>query len=171
MNSKLDGTRPKATFVLSTLTRRAATTVVCALGLFGVAGCVTTLPGTAGHAPGPVVDQQPDTTTSDAAQQSLKDQCATALTSAKGFLESWKALATAAVPPNAQQRSELAAVVQGNIDQLNAQLPTILDAGLVSHVQSIVAEMNTIVSGLKSGIAVELSAYSAAVNATTQYCK
>ena len=93
------------------------------------------------------------------------------MASAKGFLDSWKTLATNGVPPTAEQRNALAGEVNGYIDQLNAQLPAINDQGLVSHVQSIVGEMNTIVLGLQSGIAVELSAYSAAVNATTEYCK
>lgn len=113
----------------------------------------------------------PQTSDANDFAESLKEQCAVALSSGKGFLESWKTLATAGVPPTAEQRNGLATEVQGYIDQLNAQLPTIADEGLVSHVQSIVAEMNTIVTGLQSGIAVELSAYSAAVNATTEYCK
>lgn len=157
--------------MISALARRAATAVVCAAGVAGLAGCVTTLPGTAGYAPGSALPASPDTSTANGIAESLKEQCAIAVTSAKGFLESWKTLATGATPPTAEQRAALAAEVQGYIDQLNAQLPTIADAGLVSHVQSIVGEMNTIVTGLESGIAVELSSYRAAVNATTEYCQ
>lgn len=144
---------------------------MCVLGAVGGTGCVTTLPGTAGHAPGSPLPASPDTSTANGVAEGLQEQCTLALGSAKGFLDSWKALATAAVPPTAEQRNGLATEVQGYIDQLNAQLPTMTDLGLISHVQTIVAEMYTIVTGLQSGIAVELSAYSAAVNATTEYCK
>lgn len=153
------------------MTKRAATAVVCLVGAAGISGCVTTLPGAAGHAPGSALPASPDTSTANGIAESLQEQCSIALASAKGFLDSWKKLATNGVPPTAEQRNALAGEVNGYIDQLNAQLPAINDQGLVSHVQSIVGEMNTIVLGLQSGIAVELSAYSAAVNATTEYCK
>ncbi len=107
----------------------------------------------------------------DGLTEEAQQQCADALTSAKGFIESWKDVATGSAPPTAEQRQELAKEVQGYVDELNAQMPTISDDGLVSHVQQIVSEMNSIVIGLQSGIAVELSAYSAAVNSTTEYCK
>ncbi|WP_134324500.1 hypothetical protein [Cumulibacter soli] len=155
----------------STLARRTATAVLCAAGVLGVAGCVTTLPGTAGHAPGTVVSPPSESAKADGLTEEAQQQCADALTSAKGFIESWKDVATGSAPPTAEQRQELAKEVQGYVDELNAQMPTISDDGLVSHVQQIVSEMNSIVIGLQSGIAVELSAYSAAVNSTTEYCK
>lgn len=156
--------------MISSLANRVATAAVCVLGVAGSSGCVTTLPGTAGHAAASALPQSPGTSTANGVSEDLQEQCVSALVSAKGFLISWKALATGVTSPTADQRHALATEVQGFIDQLNAQLPNMADAGLVSHVQSIVAEMNTIVSGLQSGIAVELTAYSAAVNATTEYC-
>ncbi|MFV0534749.1 MAG: hypothetical protein ACK5MR_13975 [Cumulibacter sp.] len=155
----------------STLARRTATAVLWAAGVLGVAGCVTTLPGTAGHAPGTVVSSPSGPGNPDGLTEEAQQQCADALTSAKGFIASWKDVATGSAPPTAEQRQELAKEVQGDVDELNALMPTISDAGLVSHVQKIVSEMNSIVIGLQSGIAVELSAYSAAVNSTTEYCK
>lgn len=135
-----------------------------------MAGCVTTLHGNAAPGAGVDIAMSEGANGNGGGSQMLQD-CTVALSNAKGFLESWKALATAGTPPTAEERDTLAAEVQGYIDQLNAQLPTITDSGLVSHVQSIVAEMNTIVLGLESGIAVELASYRVAVNSTTEYCQ
>ncbi|WP_106848261.1 hypothetical protein [Blastococcus sp. Marseille-P5729] len=155
-----------------TVVRRAAVGVAAsALGVSAVAGCVTTVQGTAGYAPGTVTSSSSSSGSASAdPQEELKKQCAVALTTAKGFLDSWKELASSGITPTAEQREGLANEVQGYIDQLNAQLPTIVDATLISHVQAIVAEMAKIVEGLKSGIAVELTAYRTAVNNATDYC-
>lgn len=130
---------------------------------------MTTVKGSAGYAPGSAVPASTSTTVDPQAE--MKKQCAVALTTAKGFLESWKNLASSGITPTADQRNQLAAEVQGYIDQLNAQLPTITDPTLISHVQAIVAEMTKIVEGLKSGVAVELTSYRTAINTTTEYCQ
>lgn len=154
-----------------TVVRRAAVGVAAsALSVAVLSGCVTTVQGTAGYAPGTATSASASASASADPQDEMKKQCAVALTTAKGFLDSWKELASSGITPTAEQREGLANEVQGYIDQLNAQLPTIVDATLISHVQTIVAEMAKIVEGLKSGIAVELTSYRAAVNAATDYC-
>lgn len=152
-----------------TVVRRAAVGVAAsALSVAVLSGCVTTVQGTAGYAPGTATSASASASADP--QDEMKKQCAAALTTAKGFLDSWKELASSGITPTAEQREGLANEVQGYIDQLNAQLPTIVDATLISHVQAIVAEMAKIVEGLKSGIAVELTSYRTAVNAATDYC-
>ena len=159
----------KATHVIKPLVRRAVlAAAACAVGVVPLAGCVTTIAGSAGYAPGSALPSASADQTDP--QQELKNQCAVALTTAKGFLDSWKSLASSGITPTADERDQLAVEVQGYIDQLNAQLPTITDATLVSNVQLIVGEMSTIVDGLSSGIAVELTSYRTAVNETTDYC-
>lgn len=153
-----------------TVVRRAAVGVAAsALSVGVLCGCVTTVQGTAGYAPGSVSASSSASASADP-QEEMKKQCAVALTTAKGFLDSWKELASSGITPTAEQREGLASEVQGYIDQLNAQLPTIVDTTLISHVQAIVAEMAKIVEGLKSGIAVELTTYRTAVNDATDYC-
>lgn len=132
-------------------------------------GCVTTVKGAAGYAAGSAISSS--AASSSDPQEAVKKQCAVALTTSKGFLDSWKTLASSGITPTADQRNALASEVQGYVDQLNAQLPTIADATLISHIQTVVAEMAAIVEGLKSGIAVELTSYRTAINAMTEDCQ
>lgn len=149
--------------------RAALAAATCVAGVLALSGCVTTVPGSADYSVG--------TTSGGAAsssadpQEELKKQCAVALTTAKGFLDSWKTLASSGITPTADQRNQLAAEVQGYIDQLNSQIPTVADAQLVANIQAMTAEMVKIVEGLQSGIAVELTGYRTAVNTTTTYCQ
>ncbi|WP_153504675.1 hypothetical protein [Cumulibacter manganitolerans] len=129
---------------------------------------MSSVPGSAQHAAG---SSTSTVAPSSDGLQGMKKQCAVALSTAKGFLNSWKALASSGTVPTADERDTLAGEVQGYIDQLNAQLPTLTDTTLISHVQAIVAEMTKIVEGLQSGIAVELTSYRTAVNSATAYCK
>lgn len=145
--------------------------VALGLGAVTLTGCVTTVHGLGerGVLPAPS-STAPAAQSADPKEQMLK-QCAVALTTAKGFLNSWKDVAGSGINPSAEQRVGLAGEIQTYVDQLNSQLPAMADQSLIGHVQSMVTEMNTLVQGLGAGIGVDLNAYYAAVKATTDYCQ
>lgn len=121
--------------------------------------------------------QQPSTTSVGAdggpkmnSADTVAKQCSLALTSAAGFMPTWKLLANQGTSPTVEQRKALATEIQTYIDQLATQLDKITDTALASAVQGLQGEMGTLVSSLNAGTAVDLAAYNKAVGTAKDYC-
>ncbi len=97
-------------------------------------------------------------------------QCSLALTSAAGFMPTWKSLANQGTSPNLEQRAALAAEIQTYVDQLADLLDKITDLTLASEVQGLQGEMGNLVSALNAGTGVDLAAYNKAVATAKGYC-
>jgi len=101
---------------------------------------------------------------------SLATQCSLALTSAEGFVPTWKSLANQGTSPTLEQRQALAAQIQTYVNKLADQLQKITDTTLAAAVQQLQGEMCALISSLNSGTAVDLSDYNDAVKTTKAYC-
>lgn len=152
--------------------KHVAATVGCVVLPFVAASCTVSVEGSASQASASssVSAPQSDGGSTVDPQQLLDEQCAAGVAAAEGFLPSWKALATNGSIPTAEQRTALATEIQGYADQITAQLPAIADPTLVTRLQAVVFEMDTLVQGLGQGIEVRLDAYTVAMDAVKAYC-